>query len=331
MIPPAPEIGASPPNRTSSAPNRSPAADARRAAFRLLLSSAFFALMASGTKLVTRRLPGPEVALVRFVAGVVVVAAVVGFGHASLRPRRWGWLLMRGLFGGASVVTYFAAIKAAPVSVATLLNQTQPVFTMLFSWMLLRERPRRIALYALVLTLAGVAAIVGIRHLTLGSWRGEILGVASAIGSGIAVTSVRASRRAGTDGTPGETTWSVFFSFTFLGALVTLPTALPPFGQWLPPSAFEWALLGGVALTSVAAQVIMTEAIGHLTGVQSGIISQLTVPMTVAVGVLFLGERLTASFLAGAGLIAAGVTLTIVSASARARAQALTTQDIVIS
>jgi len=305
-------------------------APARRAAFRLLLSSAFFALMAAGTKVVTRRLPGPEVALVRFLAGTLVVAVAVALRHANLRPRRWRWLLARGLFGGSAVVMYFASIRLAPVSVATLLNQTQPVFTMLFSWLLLREQPRRIALVALVLTLAGVAAIVGVRHLTLDSWRGELLGVASAIGSGIAITSVRASRRASTDGTPPETTWSVFFSFTLLGALVTLPTALPPFGHWLSPTPNEWALLGGVAATSVAAQVIMTEAIGHLTGVQSGIISQLTVPMTVAVGTLFLGEQLTLSFLIGATLIIAGVTLTIAAAS-RARARATVARDIVIS
>ena len=315
----------------SSENKLSHAADARRAGFRLLLSSAFFALMATGTKVVTRRLPGPEVALVRFLAGIVVVALVVALRHASLRPRRWGWLLARGVFGGTSVVLYFASISAAPVSVATLLNQTQPVFTMLFSWLLLREQPRRVALAALALTLAGVAAIVGVRHLTLGSWRGELLGVASAIGSGIAVTSVRASRRASTDGTPPETTWSVFFSFTFLGALVTLPTTLPPFGQWLTPTTGEWALLAGVALTSVAAQVIMTEAIGHLTGVQSGIISQLTVPMTVAIGLLFLGERLTLSFVIGAALIVSGVTLTIAAAGARARARATAARDIIIS
>ena len=122
----------------------------------------------------------------------------------------------------------------------------------------------------------------------------------------------------------------MFFSFTLLGAVVTLPTALPPFGQWVVPTPTEWALLGFVALTSVTAQIIMTEAIGHLTGVQSGIISQLTVPMTVAIGTLFLGERLTLSFLIGAALIIAGVTLTIAAAS-RARARATAARDIVIS
>ena len=164
---------------------------------------------------------------------------------------------------------------------------------MLFSWMLLGERPRRGALGALALTLIGVTIIVGVRELTLHAWRGEALGVLSAVLSGVAVTSIRASRRASAAGPPPETAWSVFFSFTLLGSVVSVPWAVAPFGRWVPPTGGEWLLLLGVAAVSVGAQIIMTESIGHLTGVQSGIISQLTVPMTIVLGLLVLDERLT--------------------------------------
>ena len=275
--------------------------------------------MAAGAKLATRRLPGPEVALVRFVVGTFAVAGAAGLGFARIRPRRWGWLVMRGLCGGTAVVTYFASIGSTPVSVAALLNQTQPVFTMLFSWMLLAERPRRGALGALALTLLGVTIIVGVRQLTLHAWRGEALGVLSAVLSGIAVTSIRASRRASAGGPPPETAWSVFFSFTVLGSVVSVPWAIAPFGRWVPPTGGEWLLLVGVAAVSVAAQVIMTESIGHLTGVQSGIIAQLTVPITVLLGIAFLGEHLSSAFLLGGSLTVAGVLLAILTAAPRVR------------
>ena len=284
---------------------------ARRAAFLLLISSSLFAVMASCTKFATRQFPGPEVALVRFMTGIVVTLLVVGTGRARIRPRRWGWLLTRGIFGGSAVVAYFMSIQAVPVGVATLLNQTQPIYTMLFSWALLSERPRRGALLALGLTLSGVVVIVGFRHLEFHGSRGELLGVFSAVASGIAVTAIRAARRGSDDGHPPETAWSVFFSFTLLGALVTLPNVFSPFGHWVAPSRAGWMLLLGVGVVSVAAQVIMTEALGHLSGVQSGIISQSTVPMTIALGLAFLGERLTASFLVGAVLTLSGVVMTI--------------------
>jgi drug/metabolite transporter (DMT)-like permease len=53
--------------------------------------------------------------------------------------------------------------------------------------------------------------------------------------------------------------------------------------------------------------------------------------MTVAIGLLFLGERLTISFVIGAALIVSGVTLTIAAAGARARARASAARDLVIS
>jgi drug/metabolite transporter (DMT)-like permease len=140
-----------------------------------------------------------------------------------------------------------------------------------------------------------------------------------AIASGVAVTGIRASRRAGRDGTPPETAWSVFLSFSVIGALVSLPAAFAPNGGWVVPTSGEWGQLTVVALASVAAQLIMTEAIGHLTGVQSGIISQLTVPTTVMLGIVFLGERLTPSFLGGAALILSGVAFTILATAPRSR------------
>jgi len=286
----------------------------------LLASSTLFALMAAGTKLATRRFPGPEVALVRFVTGIAVTAVAALAGRARLRPRRLGWLFTRGFFGGSAVVAYFMSIQAIPVGVATLLNQTQPVYTMLFSWGLLSERPRRIALAALSLTMVGVVVIVGVRHLQFHGSRGELLGVFSAVASGLAVTAIRAARRGDDDGHPPETAWTVFLSFTTLGALVTLPFVFAPLGTWIAPGPSGWALLLGVGATGVAAQLIMTDALGHVTGVQSGIISQSTVPLTVLLGIGLLGEHLTASFVVGAVLALSGVGLTIwATAAARRR------------
>ena len=326
-----------PPLAAPRSPSRTPTpaltplpdpAAARHAALTLLISSTLFAVMAALTKVATRRLPGPEVALMRFLAGVILTGAAVAIGSARIRPRRWAWLGARGFFGGVSVVTYFAAIQTVPVGVATLLNQTQPVFTMLFSWMLLAERPRRAALPALALALGGVTVIVnaGLRArgsapnvLGLSGAHGEILGVISAITSGVAVTSIRAARRELADGTPSETAWSVFFSFSLVGALVTLPTVVPPFGHFVAPNATEWGIIAAIGLVSTAAQVIMSASLRSLTGVQSGIIAQLIVPITVVLGVAFLGEQLTSDFLLGAALTVSGVLLAILTASPRVR------------
>jgi drug/metabolite transporter (DMT)-like permease len=291
--------------------------EARRAALRLVMSSSLFAIMAVLAKIASRSVPATEAAFVRFATGVVVTGVMWAAGRADLRPRRWGWLFARGFFGGTAVVAYFSAMQRISVGEATLLNYTQPVFTMLGAWALLGERPPRRALFALPLTLVGVSLIVGLRPADLRADVGPLYGLLSAMLSGVAVTSIRAARRHVPGGPPPETAWSVFFSFTALGLVVTLPAVLPPFGRWVtPPSVGVWALLLGVGISSVLAQLLMTEALVHLRVATAGIITQLTAVFTISAGAAFLGDRLSPTFLTGALLTLAGVAMVVVVGSA---------------
>jgi drug/metabolite transporter (DMT)-like permease len=78
-----------------------------------------------------------------------------------------------------------------------------------------------------------------------------------------------------------------------------------------------------VGLVSTIAQVIMSATLRYLTGVQSGIIAQLTVPITVLLGIGFLGEHLTVGFMIGATLTVTGVLLAILTAAPRRTGPAL--------
>jgi drug/metabolite transporter (DMT)-like permease len=204
-----------------------------------------------------------------------------------------------------------------PVGVATLLNQTYPVYTLVFAWILIKERPSRAAFYALPLTLVGVALIIGVRASQLHAAWGELLGVVSAITSGVAVTSLRAARRDLGDGQPSETAWSVFFSFTALGMLVTIPSVVPPLGRWVAPTGGEWAVLVAMGSASVVAQLILSTSLRHLAGTTAGIISQLTVLFAVLGGAAFFGDRITPSFVVGGALTLGGVALTVLGTSPR--------------
>jgi drug/metabolite transporter (DMT)-like permease len=146
-----------------------------------------------------------------------------------------------------------------------------------------------------------------------------MLGLLSAVLSGVAVTSIRAARREVEGGSPAETAWSVFFSFTALGLLVSLPAVLPPFGRWVDPTPREWALLLGVGVTSVLAQLILSEALRHVRVGTAGIISQLTAVFAIGGGALLLGETLSPGFVGGAALTLGGVALVVLGVGAPPR------------
>jgi drug/metabolite transporter (DMT)-like permease len=188
---------------------------------------------------------------------------------------------------------------------------------------LLHERPPRRALFALPLTLVGVAVIVGMRITDFHASVGQLFALASVVLSGVAVTSIRAARREVPGGPPAETAWSVFNSFTTVGLVVTLPMVLPPFGRWVTPTPTCWALLFGVGLSSVAAQVLMSEALRHLRVGTAGVITQLTAVGAIGGGAFVLGERLSPGFLTGAAITLGGVTLAIFGMAPARKAAAL--------
>jgi drug/metabolite transporter (DMT)-like permease len=113
------------------------------------------------------------------------------------------------------------------------------------------------------------------------------------------VTSIRAARR--TDGA-----WEVFAAFCVLGLLCTAPVAL---ARWQTPTLGDWGLLVAVGLISVAAQVLMTYALGAVEAALSGIIAQIAVIAALALGYFLDGEPLTAISFAGAVLTLGGVSL----------------------
>lgn len=291
-----------------------------------LASAALFAIMAMMARQVAHTIPGRQVAFVRFVVGVLITLGAWPVLRLDLRPRRWGWLLSRGLFGGAAVLLYFHCIEKIGVGMATLLNYTAPVWSLFFAWFFLRERPRRYAGVALVLTVVGVALVTSGRNHAwrLGVW--ELVGVLSAVFSGMAITSIRATRRPGPDGSPGEGNWVVFASFTLFGALTTLPTVVSPLGlgHWVPPTGQEWLLLVACGLISVIAQLLMTASLGRLTAVGLGIIQQVTVVLTMMGGWLFFRESVGVRGALGSVLTVGGVLWSVLaeragSASAPAR------------
>ena len=124
----------------------------RQASLLALAASGLFATMAMIVRLLSRTVPGPEIALVRFATGIAVVLGALIFLHVDLRPRRWRWLVSRGIFGGAAALLYFVCIAKIGVGMATLLNSTGPVWSTMFAWLLLREHPGKHALVALGMT-----------------------------------------------------------------------------------------------------------------------------------------------------------------------------------
>jgi drug/metabolite transporter (DMT)-like permease len=269
----------------------------RRALFLMALSAFFFGVMAFVAKLAARGLSGGEVAFFRFVFMTLPLLVVPSAARKAVTFQRLDLLFYRGFFGGTAVLLYFLALAHIPVGIATLLNYSSPVFSVAFAAGFLGERvhprlllPAAAALVGLVLSAGGGGG--GIRF---GRW--EAVGLTSAVLSGAAVAAIRAARRT-------EGSWAVFGSFTLFGLLASAPFGIVGFR---PPSLREWLLLAIVGACSVAAQLLMTYSYRWVTNLQAGVLYQLTVVLSLALGVLFLGDRLFPLQILGVLLTLSGV------------------------
>jgi drug/metabolite transporter (DMT)-like permease len=263
----------------------------------LVLASLLFAVMAVLAKKVAHRLPGPEVAFVRFCFGLA--ACAIASTRVQLRAKNKIGLLMRGGFGGGAVLLYFLAIEHLQVGVATLLNYTAPVFTALYAITFLGELVTPATFGALGLTTLGVGLVLkGTAPpgaLGFGVW--QWVGIGSALLSGAAVATIREVRK--TDGS-----WEIFAAFCVGGAVMTaLPTAM----GWVAPSAAEWGALFCIGALSVVAQLLLTYALRFVTAAGAGIIIQLTPVAALALGWVLFEERMAGWAVVGAVLTLIGV------------------------
>jgi drug/metabolite transporter (DMT)-like permease len=263
----------------------------------MALSAVFFALMALAAKLASARLSGGEVAFFRFVFMLLPVLLAPSVARKAVTFQRLDLLFYRGFFGGVAVLLYFLVIAHVPVGIATLLNYSSPVFSVAFAALFLGERadprlllPSAAALAGLVLAAGGGGGAV-----RFGVW--EAAGVGSSLLSGAAVAAIRAARRT-------EGSWAVYGSFTLFGLLAAAPFGIAGFQR---PTAREWLLLAVVGVTSVAAQLLMTFAYRWVTNLQAGVLSQLTVVISLGLGALVLGDRLHPLQLFGILLTLGGV------------------------
>lgn len=266
----------------------------------MVASATMFGAMAFAAKLASARLSGPQVAMIRFGVGLLPVLLVPRYRQAARKFDRLDLLLYRGFFGGMAVLLYFLAIAHTSVGIATLLNYTAPLYSGVFSMLLIGEKLPAKVLIPFPIALAGVFLVVHAHAAPgdiLGFGRWEFAGACSAIASGAAVTAMRAARRT-------ENSWSVYASFCLLGFLVTAPLGIL---SWRNPHREDWVPLIACSLLAIGAQLLMTFSLRWVDAMTVGVISQLAVLISMALGATLLNEIITPMAALGSVLTISGV------------------------
>jgi len=270
----------------------------------LLWGGSFFLIEIAVPHLPVLTIVWLRVTMAAGVLALVMAATGVPFPAA----RAWPALMVMGALNNALPFTAFVLAQGQiTAALASILNATTPLFTLIVAAVLSREErltPARLA--GLVLGLAGVAVMVGGAASTGGVADAlpYLLCLGAALSYAFASVWGRRFHRLGL--VPMTTAFGMLAaSALMLAPLVAIIDA--PWGLPAPP-ALAVAAIAGLALVSTAlAYLLYFRLLADAGAVNVALVTFLVPASAIALGIVILGETVLPRHLAGLALILAGL------------------------
>lgn len=261
----------------------------------------FFACTSVCVKLLPSGTDPFFISFVRFIIGALLSLAALRAARLPLRvigPFPW---VMRGVIGSASMILVYLSIRMTSSGRAILLNDTYPVFVVLFGVLLFGKRVRPALIAPLFVCFCGVLLVLF--DASPYPPEGNIIGLASGMLGGIAVHFIQISLR-------NNSSFIVYLSACVFGAAATSfsVSRIPDFG------AASWCIVCAVGVFAFAGQILMTKGYRYISATGGSITGLAEVPLTVCASALVIGEHITARFVAGAAVIVSGLVLNFILA-----------------
>jgi drug/metabolite transporter (DMT)-like permease len=204
-----------------------------------------------------------------------------------------GDIFFRCLFGTSGLIANFYAIDRLHIADANMLNKLSPFFAILLSIWLLREKPKKIDIIAVLVAFIGAMFIVRPTGSNL-QLVPALCGLYGGFGAGTAYVFVRRL------GKKGERTPVIVFCFSLFSSLVAVPFIAMNFVVLKPWQLF-CLVMAGVAAT--VGQFGITSAYKFAPAKEISVFDYTQVVFAALLGIVFLGERPTWLSFVGYALI----------------------------
>ena len=216
----------------------------------MVLAQVLFSAMGVFTRLGTQHVPWQEAALSRFGIGALVAYLMAWTRGATLGITNKKLMWIRSITGTLSAlcVFYVWASPEIPLGDAVTLTSVGPVFVVLLSWPLLKERVGRLVWGAVPIAFSGIVLVMKPSFDVAIS-----LAAIAVVGSFFYSLAMISLRQIG----PSESGEAVVLHFSLFGTLVMLCITIP---VWETPDPITGLFLVLTGLSGGLAQVAMTRA-----------------------------------------------------------------------
>jgi drug/metabolite transporter (DMT)-like permease len=258
---------------------------------RLMSQSALcFSAMALCVKYLSASLSSFQIVFFRSFFGMLIVLPFIWRKKVSLWGEERLKLTARGICGFLALILHFYTISKMELGMAIMLNYTAPIFTVIFSFFFLKERP---SLSLCLLVLLSFAGVILLNARTPLAWNAYVwLALLSSVFAAFAYLSIRTIRHR-------ESPYTVIFYFTMISTVGSLFFLK----EWRGPTLAEWGLIAGVVVFSFYGQVWMTTALRRAPAYLVTPFSYLHPVLAFGYGWLLWGDAVTWVTATGIGLI----------------------------
>jgi drug/metabolite transporter (DMT)-like permease len=211
----------------------------------LVVAAFGFSLMTLLIKLVGQRLPVTEILLVRQIVMVIIVLpSVLNHFPGCLKTSRLDLQLIRVAIALVAMLCGFYAVIHMPLADAVAIGFAKSFFVTIFAIFFLHEVVGIRRWAAVMIGFVGV--LVMMRPGTEGFDPNSLLALVGAAGAGLVMVIIRKLSK----------TDKPITTLSYQAFLVAICVAIPAWIYWVPPTAYEWALLIAVGVVSYGAQML---------------------------------------------------------------------------
>lgn len=251
-----------------------------------ILFAAFgFSLMSFFVR-ISGDLPTMEKAFFRNAVAIIVslILLIRSGEKISVKKDCVGDLFCRCLFGTSGLIANFYAIDKLNIADANMLNKLSPFFAILISIPVLKEKPKKIDILAVIVAFFGAMLIVRPSGSNMQLVPG-LIGLYGGFGAGTAYVFVRKL------GKKGERTPIIVLCFSIFSTAVTLPFIAMNFTPLKPMQLICLVMAG---LSATIGQFGITSAYKYAPAKEISVFDYTQVIFAAILGMLFLGEVPTA-------------------------------------
>lgn len=220
-----------------------------RAILFIICSSLFFTTMNTFGKLASSATAYQKTFISNIVATIIICSIII-YKKESLIGKKENrkYLLARGILGTLSISALYYSIDYLVLADSTMLSKLSPFFTLIFSYLILKEKvSHKQCIYLIV---AFIGSLFIIKPQFNSSILPALIGVLSAITAGLAYTMIRILGNK-------EGFYTIILSFTGIATIVTFPSIFYNTSN-LTLDNIIYLILGGLCFT--AGQFFLTLA-----------------------------------------------------------------------